>query len=731
MRTILVMIAAFLSIGISASALTPPKTISYQGYLKNSAGTPVNTTVNATFSLYSSNPPRNNRIWREIRSITPVNGIYSVALGEIVPIGLPFDVLYFLGVKIGSDPEMTPLQQLTSVPYALRALVAENFSNSAVLTTPNQIVSTAQYGTPPFQVASPTMVPNLNADMVDDKHADTFWWMGGNTGTGHDIFLGTTDNTPLNLGVNGTPALRIQPTSHSPNILGGYSGNSVAAAIYGATIAGGGSFFYENRVLQTFGTVGGGRNNHADGYGSTIAGGVDNQATVDYGVVAGGLHNYATGSSSGIGGGFYNVASGYVSYIGGGDLNEVHIQNGTIGGGYNNMVKGNQLTANSTIGGGVFNNLSSAFAATIAGGHGNKSTGEWASMGGGGFNKTSNRSTTISGGEYNVASGPGSTIGGGGWNGSASGGNQGSGTASTISGGFGNLITADGNYGTIGGGQQNQITAPAGTNLNIATIAGGYNNKVTLGGATVGGGSTNTAGGFDATVGGGNSNTASGWAAIVPGGNSNLAQGNTSFAAGYRAKAFNNGCFTWSDSNNFDFTCGADNAFTARATGGVYFVTGINGAGTATAGVQITPGGGSWGSLSDRNSKENLVPIDPREIVEKLALLPISTWNYRTQDTSIRHVGPMAQDFYATFGVGEDERHITNVDSEGVALAAIQGLYRIIKDKDGRIEALQQELEKLKQTIEERLARLERDRNAVTQTTAPPNVFRGDTPGGH
>lgn len=567
-----------------------------------------------------------------------------------------------------------------------------------------------------------TLSPSTRLDVLGTVNATQYtgdgstlsniWKTNGNAGTSAgSSFIGTTDNQPFEIRVNGQRALRIEPNGFSSNILGGYSGNSIAAAMYGATIAGGGSFSYENRVLQTYGTVGGGRANHADSYGTTIAGGIDNQATGDYGVVAGGLHNYATGSSAGIGGGFYNVASGYVSYVGGGDLNEARSQNATVGGGYNNIVKGGQLMANGTIGGGVFNNMSSSFAATIAGGHGNRSTGEWASMGGGGFNKTTNRSTTVSGGEYNIASGAGSTIGGGGWNG-GSGGNQAAGTAATISGGFGNLISADGGYGSIGGGQQNQISAPVGTNLNIATIAGGYNNKVTLGGATVAGGNSNTAGGFDATVGGGNANTASGGSATVPGGYSNLAQGNFSFAAGYRAKALNDGCFTWSDTSNFDFSCGANNAFTARATGGVYFVTGINGSGGNTAGVQVNPGGGSWASLSDRDSKENLVPVDPREIVEKLAQLPISTWNYRTQDTSIRHVGPMAQDFYAAFGVGEDERHITSIDSEGVALAAIQGLYRIIQDKNARIEALQRDLAVLRQSIEERLATLEQDRNA-------------------
>lgn len=562
-------------------------------------------------------------------------------------------------------------------------------------------------------------------------HSLNNWALGGNSGTGGNGFLGTTDNTALTIGVNGGGALRIYPQSISPNLVGGYSGNTIAPAMYGATIAGGGSFGYENRVMNIYGTVGGGRANHADAYGATIAGGIDSQATGDYATVAGGLHNYATGSSAGIGGGFYNVASGYVAYIGGGDLNVASTQNATIGGGYDNEVSGGQLIANGTIGGGVFN-VATGFAATIAGGHGNQASGEWSSMGGGGFNAASGRSSTASGGEYNVASGAGSTVGGGGWNGGASGGNQALGTASTIGGGFSNLISADGGFGTVGGGQQNQISAPAGTNLNIATIGGGFNNKVTLGGGTVGGGNGNTSSGFDATVGGGFGNTASGGASTVPGGNSNLAQGAFSFAAGRRAKANNDGCFSWADSNNFDFACGLNNAFTARATGGVYLVTGINGSGANAAGVQVAAGGNAWSALSDRDSKANFTPVDGRAVVEKLAGIPVSTWNYKTQDEAIRHIGPMAQDFAAAFKVGEDDKHITTIDADGVSLAAIQGLYQMVQERDLRIRQLEAELKahsgllsEMRRDLEARVSALERTGRLATGAEAETSSSAG------
>ena len=92
--------------------------------------------------------------------------------------------------------------------------------------------------------------------------------------------------------------------------------------------------------------------------------------------------------------------------------------------------------------------------------------------------------------------------------------------------------------------------------------------------------------------------------------------------------------------------------------------------------------------------------VDGHSILERLAALPIATWNYKTQDDSVRHMGPMAQDFREAFGLGEDETHISTVDSEGVALAAIQALYQ---EKQQEVNHLQEQLTKL----EKRLVALE------------------------
>ena len=106
----------------------------------------------------------------------------------------------------------------------------------------------------------------------------------------------------------------------------------------------------------------------------------------------------------------------------------------------------------------------------------------------------------------------------------------------------------------------------------------------------------------------------------------------------------------------------------------------------------------SYVTSSDRNMKEKFTPIDNQEILERVASLPISCWNFKTGEKT-RHIGPMAQDFYAAFNVGPDDKHIATVDEDGVALAAIQGLHAKLKERDARIDALEKRLADLEQMV--------------------------------
>jgi hypothetical protein len=102
---------------------------------------------------------------------------------------------------------------------------------------------------------------------------------------------------------------------------------------------------------------------------------------------------------------------------------------------------------------------------------------------------------------------------------------------------------------------------------------------------------------------------------------------------------------------------------------------------------------------SDRDAKENIEPLDSREVLEKVAALPMSTWSYKREDGAVRHMGPMSQDFSAAFGLGKSDTRITTVDADGVALAAIQGLNQKLEQRDAQVQALQREVDALKAVV--------------------------------
>lgn len=134
--------------------------------------------------------------------------------------------------------------------------------------------------------------------------------------------------------------------------------------------------------------------------------------------------------------------------------------------------------------------------------------------------------------------------------------------------------------------------------------------------------------------------------------------------------------------------------------------------GNASAFVASLDASGNWcgtsfTTCSDRNVKENFRDVNAREVLEKVAALPITRWNFKA-DATTEHLGPMAQDFYSAFGVGPDDKHIATVDADGVALAAVQGLNQKVEEqraalraKDAEIQALEQRLKKLETLVEQ------------------------------
>lgn len=111
---------------------------------------------------------------------------------------------------------------------------------------------------------------------------------------------------------------------------------------------------------------------------------------------------------------------------------------------------------------------------------------------------------------------------------------------------------------------------------------------------------------------------------------------------------------------------------------------------------------GTFNNLSSREFKDILSPADGRSVLAKIASLPLFTWSYK-QGNGERHFGPVAEDFYARFRLGTDEKHISPNDMAGVALAATQALNALLSEKDAELKAMKELLTQMKA----RLARLE------------------------
>jgi len=106
----------------------------------------------------------------------------------------------------------------------------------------------------------------------------------------------------------------------------------------------------------------------------------------------------------------------------------------------------------------------------------------------------------------------------------------------------------------------------------------------------------------------------------------------------------------------------------------------------------------------DRNIKQDFAEVDPGEVLEKVVALDVRSWTY-TNDPDRRHLGPVAQDFHAAFGLnGTDDKHIATVDADGVALAAIQGLNQKLAEREA---LLRRELERRDAELKQRLEALE------------------------
>ncbi|MFB6272839.1 MAG: tail fiber domain-containing protein [Salinibacter sp.] len=292
----------------------------------------------------------------------------------------------------------------------------------------------------------------------------------------------------------------------------------------------------------------------------------------------------------------------------------------------------------------------------------------------------------------------GATIGGGGLSGV---GNTVGDDLATVGGGLGN--TASGEASTVGGGGDN---VASGTD---STVGGGSDNTASGRSSTVSGGAENEASGTQSTVGGGGFNTASSFRATVPGGAFEAAEDGRSFVwndgTGYHSipNTSNDGLSSSTAVNGEPVTGG--NTFSVSATGGVRFITG------SSSVTYISGGSTGWSTTSSRASKTNLQSVDPAKVLEGVAQLQMSTWEYKGEDgdgAGVRHLGPMAGAFHEAMPVelGGSDAHINSINLDGVALTAIQALYERNEELEETVSQLKQSNAEMKEQMESMMERI-------------------------
>ena len=665
MKTILrIAIAASLiqSLSSQMTAHAQGTAFTYQGRL-NVAGGVANGSYDISFTLYATNVTGIAVAGSVTNTATTVsNGLFmaTVDFGPGIFTGNP--AWLELAARTnggGAFTTLAPRQPLTPAPYAITAANVSGRLSAANLTGTYSNAVTLNNSGNSFSgsfTGNGVNLANVNAAELNGFSAAGFWQLGGNYGNGGQ-FLGSSDSQPLKLLGGGQFAMQLAFGSSGPNVTVNPNFNSIYDGTGGCTIAGGA------------------------------------------------FNSIQTNSDS--------------SFIGGGVFNAIQTNDfySFLGSGYSNSIT--MAAPYSFLGAGVNNSIqANAYYSFLGGGYGNsiQTYSDDSFLGGGDFNsiQTNSPFSFLGGGDHNSI--------------------QAGSTHSFLGGGGYNIIQTNAYYSVLGGGGYNSIQ----TNAFYSVLGGGLGNFI----------QTNATYSF---LGGGSANYDDGAYSVVPGGYGNYAGGQYSFAAGQEARANYQGDFVWADSQSGNFNSTGNDQFCIRAQGGVGIGTGTPAAAlnVATSGgigfpqlqlnqqandysrlrfsasgysgwdiaVQNTMNffAGGWGNIlvlqtngnaivagtvtahgvlltSDRNAKENFTPLNPRTVLAKVAALPVTEWNYKTDDPAQKHIGPMAQDFQAAFQLSDDDKHISVVDEGGVALAAIQGLNEKLETENAALKSKNDEL---------------------------------------
>lgn len=319
----LAMVAVAVLVLFPHAAQAQQTAFTYQAQLQQS-GAPVDGTKDLQFTLYDSKTGGStvgSAVTKQDVSVS--NGVLTTSLdfGAVFGDGPRFlEVGVRDGGSTGSFTTLSPRTRIRPAPLAMALpnVTVASDGNVGVATpsptSPLTVNGTIESTSGGVKLPDGTMIQGSG----DLGGGGSGWALGGNSGTDPTTgdFLGTTDETALELKVNGERALRIEPTVSAPNVIGGITDNRVSSGVEGATIGGGGfvtssgtPILEWNEVGANFGTVSGGLNNVASGKAATVGGGGGNVASGDSATVAGGRRNEASGMSATVGGGADNTAN--------------------------------------------------------------------------------------------------------------------------------------------------------------------------------------------------------------------------------------------------------------------------------------------------------------------------------------------------------------------------------------------------------------------------------------
>jgi hypothetical protein len=656
------------SLQVSTPLAVVPRLIQFNNVLKDSQNKPLSGILPVTFAIYARQDD-NRPLWMEMQDVTVgADGSYTVLLGSASQGGVPAELFSkgearWLGIQTPEQAER-PRVLLVSVPYALKAADADTLGGlpaSAFLTA-------AGTPTSPAAQASTVLVESqiTNAAATTGTGTTNFipLWTSS-TNLGNSILFQSSGNVQVNGGLQlpqlGTATATAAFNSRPIDLFASVFNSSVSTPIvqhfrWQAEAVGNNTSAASSRVSLLY------------------ASGTGTPAETGLSISSKGILTFASGQT-------LPAVSGNETVSGNMSAKQLisTVASGTA-----------PLTVTSTT---QVSNLNASLLGGLSASAFQRA-GSYAGLGANIFasSQTIKGNLSLTGTINNTLLLQGTVT-------------HGSNTSANVIAGFGNSVSAGATGATIGGGgARSNGGGPNMVSDDFGTVGGGDGNVAgngdgTAGYATVSGGNNNVANGLASTISGGGLNVASGNFSTAAGGLQNVASGYASFAAGQLANAEADGDFVWCQQGGIACHPGPTaNTFFVAVTGPIVMLDGLNG-----QGCSLNPGTAGWQCSSDRNLKNNIRPVEPRSVLERVATMPITQWSMKADTGGHNHIGPMAQDFYAAFGLGDSDKYIAQGDAQGVALASIKGLYQLLQEKDEESRRLQKRLA----ALEERLSRFE------------------------